>query len=852
MKDDFEINGPSLLAIGRQGYGLGSGECECQASSSSLPVPDCSGSNISAKKSRMDDGVSWHRENDTWRSLSGEFSQPQALPDSQRIDQQHSIGSSQGYWDFTFCNVNNLDEPGSGLGSTSMDSDTNLGKSSKQGIFGYCEEKEPGLGNTGFDFLQAGADVAGSSSSSGFLSSWRAGNGFGEVNYSTEGASMRDKGRSWNGVESHQVGTVACSTGGATADGKGTANLMLNFLVQSPESITGKEFTMNHHNREGLNEKVEDRSCASQAENMYLRAGGGSQSSVERSNCSHSWIFSEDEAGKAPFQGGNLTSSLADHTGSVRPGHVICGRRRSSKRKISTFGLADASSFRAQGCSKREYSTRIGRETGPSRQDSKALGGSAIPGECVSTSASSMLQIGEDHGNGRTGFMGSEGDFFESLRGSSGEVSILDGTRGSTQSIDFAQFVGMQHEQSHSQLHSLFARNLRRSMPTAQSQAFSRRVSSNVQLGDLSRNSASNTGPLHESDQGPLAFGQRSSTSTAAASWPGNSSLLRGSVMLPTSGAPVRESTSNMFERSRIRTMSGRAAATLESRLAHQASTSRGVTVSTSRALNPSEATVQSSQLANSIFYPSGASSSHLSMLLSNRHHSRDVGRSMPPPLAPTTTSHPASFATSLEPPAGMHVGPSCSVTRPSLFLDGQAENLVAAPVQSIFGMPFCGLRMLPAGGERRQRFVSEILSALEHARRSAELSFEELVMLDPSLVYGDIHDEHSDMRLDVDNMSYEELLALEERIGNVSTGLSDESISKCLRETKYSSLDATVAALSQDCDMKCCICQEEYMEEDELGIVDCGHGYHTVCIKQWLLQKNWCPVCKAPAYLKS
>jgi hypothetical protein len=40
--------------------------------------------------------------------------------------------------------------------------------------------------------------------------------------------------------------------------------------------------------------------------------------------------------------------------------------------------------------------------------------------------------------------------------------------------------------------------------------------------------------------------------------------------------------------------------------------------------------------------------------------------------------------------------------------------------------------------------------------------------MLEATLLFGGmgLHDQHSDLRLDVDNMSYEELLALEERIG--------------------------------------------------------------------------------------
>ncbi|KAK1383112.1 RING-type domain-containing protein [Heracleum sosnowskyi] len=48
-------------------------------------------------------------------------------------------------------------------------------------------------------------------------------------------------------------------------------------------------------------------------------------------------------------------------------------------------------------------------------------------------------------------------------------------------------------------------------------------------------------------------------------------------------------------------------------------------------------------------------------------------------------------------------------------------------------------------------------------------------------------YDQYRDMRLDVDSMSYEELLALEETIGNVSTGLSEDMILKCLSGKRYS-----------------------------------------------------------------
>jgi len=38
---------------------------------------------------------------------------------------------------------------------------------------------------------------------------------------------------------------------------------------------------------------------------------------------------------------------------------------------------------------------------------------------------------------------------------------------------------------------------------------------------------------------------------------------------------------------------------------------------------------------------------------------------------------------------------------------------------------------------------------------------------------------------------------------------------------------------------------QEEYEAGDELGRLNCEHSYHFQCIKQWVSQKNFCPVCK-------
>lgn len=157
------------------------------------------------------------------------------------------------------------------------------------------------------------------------------------------------------------------------------------------------------------------------------------------------------------------------------------------------------------------------------------------------------------------------------------------------------------------------------------------------------------------------------------------------------------------------------------------------------------------------------------------------------------------------------------------------------------YGFPFLARA---AGSEGRGRLVSEIRNVLDLIRRGEGLRFEDVMLLDQSMFYGmaEIHDRHRDMRLDIDNMSYEELLALEERIGNVNTGLTEENISSCLKQKTYT----TVA--DQPEAEPCCICQEEYKNGDDLGGLKCGHDFHSSCIKQWLLQKNLCPVCKSAA----
>ncbi|KAJ8500030.1 hypothetical protein OPV22_010582 [Ensete ventricosum] len=144
---------------------------------------------------------------------------------------------------------------------------------------------------------------------------------------------------------------------------------------------------------------------------------------------------------------------------------------------------------------------------------------------------------------------------------------------------------------------------------------------------------------------------------------------------------------------------------------------------------------------------------------------------------------------------------------------------------------------------------VAEVLLALERIEQDEGFTYEQLAALGNhlSLDSRSFYDQYRDMRMDIDNMSYEDLLALEEKMGTVSTALTEEALSRCLKRSPYmsSSLISGISGLDED-EVKCSICQEEFVMEDELGELVCKHTYHATCIHRWLQLKNWCPICKA------
>merc|ERR1711991_369971 len=99
------------------------------------------------------------------------------------------------------------------------------------------------------------------------------------------------------------------------------------------------------------------------------------------------------------------------------------------------------------------------------------------------------------------------------------------------------------------------------------------------------------------------------------------------------------------------------------------------------------------------------------------------------------------------------------------------------------------------------------------------------------------------------DNMSYEELLALQERVGHVSRGLSTNDVD---RVSSVCPPPAEPASKGADADAdSCVICMTEFAatrDNDCRRIHVCGHLFHDACLTRWFKENKKCPICNREA----
>mmetsp|Transcript_13346 Transcript_13346/g.25050 ORF Transcript_13346/g.25050 Transcript_13346/m.25050 type:complete len:316 (+) Transcript_13346:134-1081(+) len=106
---------------------------------------------------------------------------------------------------------------------------------------------------------------------------------------------------------------------------------------------------------------------------------------------------------------------------------------------------------------------------------------------------------------------------------------------------------------------------------------------------------------------------------------------------------------------------------------------------------------------------------------------------------------------------------------------------------------------------------------------------------------YEDDHD------VDSEELSYEALLDLGARIGDVK---AERWALKARKEISKLPMVDYCHEISQHKDendscVKCLVCQFEYQDKECLRILPCGHYFHQECVDQWLLAKDFCPYCR-------
>ena len=46
-----------------------------------------------------------------------------------------------------------------------------------------------------------------------------------------------------------------------------------------------------------------------------------------------------------------------------------------------------------------------------------------------------------------------------------------------------------------------------------------------------------------------------------------------------------------------------------------------------------------------------------------------------------------------------------------------------------------------------------------------------------------------------------------------------------------------------------CNVCLEDFIEGEDIKLLQCNHGFHDECIRKWIVQKGKCPVCIRPVF---
>lgn len=105
-----------------------------------------------------------------------------------------------------------------------------------------------------------------------------------------------------------------------------------------------------------------------------------------------------------------------------------------------------------------------------------------------------------------------------------------------------------------------------------------------------------------------------------------------------------------------------------------------------------------------------------------------------------------------------------------------------------------------------------------------------------------------------MEEATYEALLQLEDVLGSVKTGLSDEQIEilPCYtymqHDEKEEDDNESEMKKTSECGKEtrlCAICRDDVMHLDRMRMLPCGDDFHAHCIARWLKMHPSCPLCR-------
>ena len=151
-----------------------------------------------------------------------------------------------------------------------------------------------------------------------------------------------------------------------------------------------------------------------------------------------------------------------------------------------------------------------------------------------------------------------------------------------------------------------------------------------------------------------------------------------------------------------------------------------------------------------------------------------------------------------------------------------------------------------------RQMMAEEAMAtyqmSIENLRNNAEhFSEEDLAALQAAIAEEDPEEDEAAESDNSHEMSYDALLRLGERIGDVK-----EERWACVAQNKIEKIPTLMfhpsMAEGKDenhTEVKCLICQENYEEGEELRCLPCQHCFHKDCVDTWLSTKDTCAFCR-------